>query len=195
MCENNSLKREITLEDIELARRISHNLYPGIHENHPLYNECESAAMLGLVDAATKFDPEQDKTWPYYRYVRITGSVIDAMRKERDQCYAGLTGRGRNSDEETQVVLSHDLETPMHVNRVPTALPDAEDLLLKGELLTQAFKYIDSCKPREAYILISVWMYDIPTITIAEQLGEKQRYVQWILTKHKPKILEYMESL
>lgn len=54
------------------------------------YEELESAAYLGLVEAATRFDPTQGVAFGFYATRRISGAILDYLR-ELDWC-------SRNSD-------------------------------------------------------------------------------------------------
>ena len=48
----------------------------------------ESAGILGLVEAANRFDPERGVKFETYVYMRIRGAVVDELR--RNSCLSQL---------------------------------------------------------------------------------------------------------
>jgi len=66
-----------TLRQVKLiARSISHRL-PSYVE----LQELESAGVLGLLDAAQKFDPKRGVGFPTYAEHRIKGTILDSLRR------------------------------------------------------------------------------------------------------------------
>jgi len=45
------------------------------------YDEFQSAAYLGLVEAANRFDPSRDTSFKSFAYVRIIGAIKDYLRE------------------------------------------------------------------------------------------------------------------
>jgi RNA polymerase sigma factor (sigma-70 family) len=66
-------------ENLQFARNVArqkYGKYPSVS-----YDEIESAAYMGLVEAAQKYDPELNDTFPGYAYPRIAGAIGDYVRE------------------------------------------------------------------------------------------------------------------
>ena len=66
-------------ENLQFARNVArqkHGKYPFVS-----YDEIEAAAYMGLVEAAQKYNPELNDTFPGYAYPRIAGAIGDYVRE------------------------------------------------------------------------------------------------------------------
>lgn len=73
------LKPTVSKEMVELtyriAKRFTHSLPPNIRD------EIEADAILGLIDAAAKFDPSRGVPFEAYARMRIKGEMLDGLRR------------------------------------------------------------------------------------------------------------------
>ncbi len=70
----------IVLDHLSLVRAISVR----VHETLPVHIDLDDlihAGVLGLFDAASKFDPTQDVTFASYAKHRIKGAILDSLRQ------------------------------------------------------------------------------------------------------------------
>jgi RNA polymerase sigma factor for flagellar operon FliA len=68
------------LEHLPLVKAIASR----VHETLPVHVELEDlthAGILGLFDAASKYDPEKQVTFPSYARHRIRGAILDSLRQ------------------------------------------------------------------------------------------------------------------
>lgn len=83
-----SLRDQRILENLHLARIIAIRLYEGL----PIHLELEEliqVGILGLIDAAERFDESKRVSFPAYAKHRIRGAILDSLREldwaSRDQ--------------------------------------------------------------------------------------------------------------
>src|SRR3954451_3743417 len=70
----------LVLEHLPLVKAIAVRVY----ENLPVHVDLDDlvhAGILGLFDAATKFDPEKQVAFSSYAKHRIKGSILDSLRQ------------------------------------------------------------------------------------------------------------------
>jgi RNA polymerase sigma factor for flagellar operon FliA len=79
--KNSNLERNsIVMQHISLVRAIAIR----VHETLPVHIDLDDlvhAGILGLIDAAEKFDNRQDITFPSYAKHRIKGAILDSLRQ------------------------------------------------------------------------------------------------------------------
>lgn len=75
------MRRKATLVrgQMETAQRIAASMARKLPPQ--LSDDVRSAALLGLVEAANRFDPEQEDTFPAYAARRIRGAILDELRR------------------------------------------------------------------------------------------------------------------
>ncbi len=69
------------LDHLALVRAIALR----VHATLPAHMDVEDlihAGVMGLIDAASKFDPAKEVAFPSYAKHRIRGSILDGLRKE-----------------------------------------------------------------------------------------------------------------
>src|SRR5664279_1457103 len=78
---NRLAKRDrVVLDHLPLVRAIAVR----VHENLPVHVEVDDmvhAGILGLFDAADKFDPEKQVVFSSYAKHRIKGAILDSLRQ------------------------------------------------------------------------------------------------------------------
>lgn len=78
--ENTSLRDQIVLEHLPLVKAIAIR----VHENLPVHVDLDDlvhAGILGLFDAASKYDPEKQVVFSSYAKHRIKGAILDSLRQ------------------------------------------------------------------------------------------------------------------
>jgi RNA polymerase sigma factor for flagellar operon FliA len=86
--QRQNLRDQKILENLHLARIIAIRIYEGL----PIHLELEEliqVGLLGLIDAAERFDEAKKVTFPAYAKHRIRGAILDSLREldwaSRDQ--------------------------------------------------------------------------------------------------------------
>ena len=74
---------------VEVARRIAHKVARRVPRNVQV-DDLESAAMLGLTEAAHRYDPKRGEPFLAYACKRVRGAIMDELRRADI-----LTRRGR----------------------------------------------------------------------------------------------------
>ena len=75
-----SARHELVDEYREYAKRITAHLVRFLHLPQDRYDDFVSAAYLGLVEAASRFDFSSKASFRSYAYLRIRGAIIDCIR-------------------------------------------------------------------------------------------------------------------
>ena len=118
---NNDISRrdELVLEHLPLVRAIAVRVY----ENLPMHVELEDlvhAGILGLFDAANKFDDTKQVLFRGYAKHRIKGAILDSLR-EMDWASRDLRRRHKRLEEVTR-------ELSAVMERSPTEVEIAEKM-------------------------------------------------------------------
>lgn len=89
--EDRSHRNELICEHVEVARRLARNIARRL-PSAVRRDDLESAALLGLTEAATRFDPTRGEPFGAFATKRVRGAVLDELRHNDI-----LTRRGRES--------------------------------------------------------------------------------------------------
>ena len=100
------LRDQLVSEEMELveilARQLRGRLPPSIE-----LDDLRSAGLLGLLDAAEKFDPSFNSSFKHYAEIRIRGAMLDELRRA-DWLPRSLRRQAKELEQAT-VALSHAL--------------------------------------------------------------------------------------
>lgn len=105
-----SKRDRIVLEHLPLVKAIAVR----VHENLPVHVEVDDlvhAGVLGLFDAATKFDPEKQVAFSSYAKHRIKGAILDSLR-QLDWASRDLRRRHKQFEAVTRDLASELQRTP-----------------------------------------------------------------------------------
>lgn len=83
-------------EHLDMARRIARKTLRRLPSSVRL-DDLESAAMLGLTEAATRFDPNRGEPFVAFAAKRVRGAILDELRRQDV-----LTRRGRERARELE---------------------------------------------------------------------------------------------
>lgn len=132
MAATTTTKDQLILDHVALVERIAHRMaarYPSSVE----VDDLVSIGMMGLIDAATRFDDERLASFTSYAAIRIKGAIVDGLRKldwvprtvrarnrEIEQARAQVQAQGNNSSRAVAATLGVDL------NRLNTMERDSQ---------------------------------------------------------------------
>ena len=115
----NAKRDRIVLEHLPLVKAIAVR----VHENLPVHVELDDlihAGVLGLFDAATKYNPDKQVAFSSYAKHRIKGSILDSLR-QLDWASRDLRRRHKQLEAVTRELSSN-------LQRAPTEAEIAERL-------------------------------------------------------------------
>jgi RNA polymerase sigma factor for flagellar operon FliA len=121
--ENGTARREVrdrvVLDNLSLVRAIAIR----VHESLPVHVDLDDlvhAGVLGLFDAASKYDPDKKVVFQCYAKHRVKGAILDSLR-QLDWASRDLRKRQKQLD-----AVTHELMT--RLGRTPTEAEIAETL-------------------------------------------------------------------
>jgi RNA polymerase sigma factor for flagellar operon FliA len=106
----NSQRDRVVLEHLPLVKAIAVR----VHENLPVHVDLDDlvhAGILGLFDAATKFDPEKQVAFSSYAKHRIKGAILDSLR-QLDWASRDLRRRHKQLEAATRELAAELQRTP-----------------------------------------------------------------------------------
>lgn len=182
----------LTQADIDYARKTITFCYPHLDVHSGVYAELESAAMLGLVEAAARYNPDYGKTWMQYRKYRVIGAIRAAMRDETQQGFIGITGRGRNT-QHIHLKTSRNVE---HINTIQDNDSwDLDSILSAQNIQDLVADYcVEYCNISTAVKIIAIILGNAPISDVARQLKCSKAGVSNLLKKHRLKIGKYIKK-
>jgi len=116
---NNSRRDRVVLEHLPLVKAIAVR----VHENLPVHVDLDDlvhAGILGLFDAATKYNPDKKVAFSSYAKHRIKGAILDSLR-QLDWASRDLRRRHKQVEAATRDLASE-------LQRSPTETEVAEKL-------------------------------------------------------------------
>jgi RNA polymerase sigma factor for flagellar operon FliA len=115
----NAARDEIVLEHLSLVKAIAIR----VHENLPVHVDLDDlvhAGVLGLFDAATKYDVDKKVVFKSYAKHRIKGAILDSLR-QADWASRDLRKRQKQLEATTRNLTAQ-------LGRAPTELEIAENM-------------------------------------------------------------------
>ena len=116
---DNSRRDELILDHLPLVTAIAVR----VHENLPVHVELDDlvhAGVMGLFDAATKYDANKMVAFPAYAKHRIKGAILDSLR-QLDWASRDLRRRHKQMEQVTQDLTNR-------LNRAPTPIEIASEM-------------------------------------------------------------------
>ena len=89
-----NLPEQLILDNIDFVRKILSTMSLACRDAHDREN-LESAGILGLVEAAGRFDPSQGCSFKTFAFPRIRGAILDELRKFAPVSQQTLTRIGK----------------------------------------------------------------------------------------------------
>src|SRR5664279_6018255 len=105
-----ALRDRVVLEHVPLVKAIAVR----VHENLPVHVDLDDlvhAGILGLFDAATKYDPDKQVVFSSYAKHRIKGAILDSLR-QLDWASRDLRRRHKQVESTTRDLASRLGRTP-----------------------------------------------------------------------------------
>jgi hypothetical protein len=198
----------ITPHDMAMAR-IAARSYIAL--NSILYNEVESAAMLGLTQASIKYDQAYGYPWRKYSLMCVNNHIKECLRNEH---HYGLTGCGRSHipyivsydtlierEEQSdcdEYAPSNNRDQTTNRDAMLTALtspdPSPEDVLLYKERLELFLSYVEQFEDATYFKLVAVLLYGCQVADVARLTDSAPETLSVLLAYHRPRLKVYMDQ-
>jgi RNA polymerase sigma factor FliA len=151
-------------------------------------DDLESAAELGLVQAAHRYDPLKCVSFPTFAYYRVRGAIFDEVRKSWHASHANI-GRDSSTSEEPSdrekrlradgFDEDHSQSGEMSFVSLDSTLPERllssdespSSLLLKKEQAAVVRKAISRLPQRHRFVLQSYYYDELSLVGISKQLS------------------------
>ena len=124
--EKRAIRDRVVLEHLPLVKAIAIR----VHETLPVHVELDDlvhAGIMGLFDAATKYDAEKQVVFPSYAKHRIKGAILDSLRQ--------LDWASRDMRRRHKQVEAASRELTVELQRAPTEAEVAKKLGVDVERL------------------------------------------------------------
>ena len=176
-------KEKIVLKHIYLADEIAIKMFPKLKNKYSL-DELKSSAYLGLIDAAEKYEINNNKPFKNFARKRIKGSILDEVKDDKRY----NVKRGVPHEQPIQSLNSttcKDGEKTVQFIELVQAKEDyLNDLLIKNEIE----KMLMCLDHREKEIVTMYYFRNLTQQEISEFVGLKQPAVSKIIKKAIEKI-------
>ncbi|MGC1548556.1 MAG: sigma-70 family RNA polymerase sigma factor [Rhodanobacter sp.] len=173
------------------ARMIARDVYMRMYLLRDAWHDCVQNALIGLIEAMDRFDPDRGVSFQPYARHRVRGAVFDGMRALRG---SHMHGRGsfdpvaaarermESLDEDSgsdpldafiATTVGLGLGFLLDAHSMPGRIqpPDAYAELEKEELSAAVADGMDRLSERERMILMLHYYHQIPFVDIASQLA------------------------
>ena len=176
-------KEKLILEHIALADKIAMQMFPKLKNKYSL-DELKSSAYLGLIDAAEKYEINNNKPFKNFARKRIKGSILDEVKDDKRY----NVKRGVPHEQPIQSLNSttcKDGEKTVQFIELVQAKEDyLNDLLIKNEIE----KMLLCLDHREKEIVTMYYFRNLTQQEISEFIGLKQPAVSKIIKRAIKKI-------
>lgn len=195
------MKHEVTQADMTRILNCIHDMWPDIRPATFLWDEMESAAMLGLTEASRDYHKRYHVTWEWYSLHIAIFRVKDVLRLEINRpCGIVKTGRDR---EPIEIVLSspnEDDEAPCYLdpgNMIEhSETPDPMDMMSKkewAECMKRAIDLLDEIRHSPHIKTVwHMWLSGYSTTDIAKTINMTVDNVYRMLKAQLPFVMQYM---
>ncbi len=184
----------------------------------------ESAGVLGLVEAAAKFDPTRNVQFKTFAYIRIRGAILDELRRNSPLPQhvlerVGLIRQAHRKLDQPVTVEALAAETGLSVDEVADtlaaerfakmvsweqnaerngpklAVADAPDRdIERAEMVQQLTEAIDLLPPKERTVILLYYREDLRLREIAETMQLSVSRISRLLTKATFELSEAMKA-
>ena len=176
-------KEKLVLNHIYLADKIAVQMFSKLKNKYSL-DELKSSAYLGLIDAAEKYEVDNNKPFENFARKRIKGSILDEVKDDKRY----NVKRGVPHEQPIQSLNSssckEDEKSMQFIDLVQAKEDYLNDLLIKNEIE----KMLMCLDHREKEIITMYYFRNLTQQEISEFIGLKQPAVSKIIKRAIKKI-------
>jgi RNA polymerase sigma factor FliA len=184
-------RNALVLQYSPWARMVARDVYRRVHSLGDAWHDCVQNALIGLLEAMDRFDPDREIKFETYARYRVRGAVFNGLRILRESL-----AQSSNAYDQTRAVLDRvesfedsAASDPLEAFVATTvglglgflleakSFPDREEStdayaeLEKEELSMAVIDGIERLNEREQAILTLHYFHHVPFVEIASQLG------------------------
>lgn len=174
------------------ARVLARDVYLRVYLMRDSWHDCVQNALIGLMDAIERFDPNRGVPFKPFARLRVRGAVFDGLRALRNvHLELGHDAPFRAAAAKERVESLHEdnggdplenfiattvglgLGFLLDMQSMPGGMQpaDAYAVLEKAELSAAVSESLDRLTERERAVVVMHYYHQLPFVEIAEQLG------------------------
>jgi len=188
MCEN-----LINQETLTFAHKLSWKFYRRYSQGVISIEELKAIASIGLCEAANRYNSEKGLNFTTFAFLRIRGSMFDALRKELEK--KRHTVQIPNADSSYNSKYSDEMncfEQELALNDSSEKVENPEQLLLSQQRNAALHRLISLLPEVERSVLVMRYFDDKSFDEIAIVMGRASR--SWVSTMHR-RALDSLEDI
>jgi RNA polymerase sigma factor FliA len=174
------------------ARQVARDVYMRVYLMREAWHDCVQNALMGLMEAIERFDPDRGVAFQPFARLRVRGAVFDGLRVLRnvhlelgyDAPHRATLAKDRvesfeeeSSDDPLEAFIATTvglgLGFLLDMQSMPGRIqpPDAYAELEKAELSAAVSESLDQLAERERAIVVLHYYHQLSFVEIADQLG------------------------
>jgi RNA polymerase sigma factor FliA len=174
------------------ARQVARDVYMRVYLMRDAWHDCVQNALMGLMEAIERFDPDRGVAFQPFARLRVRGAVFDGLRVLRnvhlelgyDAPHRATLTKDRvesfeedRSDDPLEAFIATTvglgLGFLLDMQSMPGRIqpPDAYAELEKAELSAAVSESLDQLAERERAIVVLHYYHQLSFVEIADQLG------------------------
>lgn len=174
------------------ARQVARDVFLRVYLMRDAWHDCVQNALMGLMEAIERFDPERGVAFQPFARLRVRGAVFDGLRVLRNvhlELGYDAPGRGALARERVASFEEDRSDDPLEafitttvglglgflldMQSMPGRIqpPDAYAELEKAELSATVSESLDLLPERERAIVVLHYYHQLSFVDIADQLG------------------------
>jgi RNA polymerase sigma factor for flagellar operon FliA len=174
------------------ARLVARDVYMRVYLMRDAWHDCVQNALLGLMDAIERFNPERGIAFQSFARLRVRGAVFDGLRVLRSshlELGYGVGGRATAARDRVESLNEDSDADPLEAFIATTVglglgflldmqsmpgraqPPDAYAELEKAQLSAAVSESLDQLPERDRSIMVLHYYHQLSFVEIAEQLG------------------------
>jgi RNA polymerase sigma factor FliA len=173
------------------ARMVARDVYMRVHSLGDAWHDCVQNALIGLMEAMDRFDPDRGIKFETYARYRVRGAVFNGLRTLRENLAQGSRANDTTSAllDRVESLDEHAASDPLEAFVATTVglglgflleaksfpgreeQPDAYAELEREELGAAVVEGVEQLSEREQAIVTLHYFHHIPFVDIAAQLG------------------------
>lgn len=166
-------------QNLELVKKIAYR-YHARAPKHVIFADIYSDGLIGLVEAAKRFDPSKKVPFPAFATIRIKGAILDAARR------ADIMPRDlrKEAKKDGDIVVGTMIQIPLEYEQVmdwPSGERSQLDVAIENENKRRLRVAMESLSPRErAVIELCYGTDELRMRKVAEIIGVHESRVSQI---------------
>jgi RNA polymerase sigma factor (sigma-70 family) len=174
---------EITVREIGMVYNLARRMTAGWGPT-PWRDDMVGSGLLGLTEAAGRFDPERGAPFLAVAAISARGRMLDMLRKERRGARCVGARAQPDGPGGQQILVARDPATAPPMPRTSSL----ESTLTRRELVAALREAIDTLPPRERRALTACVLEGQPTADLAAELGVSRRAVNLMCTRARRRL-------